>query len=697
MSVHYDAIIDMVHTGTHPHDQVTITKAPYIYLAKKETPFNESERKEAIDLLYQHKIRCVGKGQRLNLEVKDYFKATQLLEEELGWEPRETPSYNTVCTLMGEYLPRQHTLEDIKIRLGSTLWETLRPFQRVAVLNAVNGKRYIADEMGAGKTIEGMVSAYFFPGAWPLVVVCPKSITNNWKQEFLTFLPKEFITEHDIYLLSSTSQVWDSKQESFKPIPDHKVLIVTYGLLIREPIKQFIIRQKYQGMILDEGHAIKHLSSARTQACLTLKNHIPYRFILSGTPSNFSMDLYSQITFLSPIFVPEGKPPSDFKSFEYYTQRYCKPTCKYVRGIPRWEYRGNDNKTEMEALLNTVMTRRRKKTILPHLPKKHRNTLYLAPLKKKEEAAIQELMNEAEEEKNTPGILIPESSYQFVKPSEQWQCLECMKYFKKKPMMNQHMYSAHPGIISKDPELVKKTRWGEREKLMAAVRATATAKIPNVTEYVKSQLIDDLFAQEKDLPPEEQTHALVFAHHQDMRESIEQVFDDHNKKANSQNQIPYFVIAANTPQDKRQEYKNDFQAGKYRVAVLSITAASTGITLTRGSLVIFAELLWDPALHFQAEDRVHRLGQTRESNIVYLLQPNTTDRLNWMTICKKHREMSVILDGKEEFVQQNKVEESLTTMMTKRTKTIKPVKKEEVSDKKVFKRRKKDFTPLCFS
>ena len=701
MSVHYDAIIDMVHTGKHPHDQVTITKAPYIYLAKKGSPFSEPERKEAIQFLQRHNIRCVGKGQRLNLEIKDYFKATQLFEEEWGWEPRETPSYNTICTLMGEYLPKQYTLEDVKTRLGPILWETLRPFQRVAVLYAVNGKRYIADEMGAGKTIEGMVSAYFFPDAWPLVVVCPKSITNNWKQEFLTFLPKDFITENDIYLLGSTSQVWDIKQEQFKHVPEHKILIVTYGLLIRDPVKQFIIKQKYQGMILDEGHAIKHLKSARTQACLALKDHIPYRFILSGTPSNFSMDLYSQITFLSPIFVPQGKPANDFKSFEDYTKRYCKPTCKYVRGTPRWEYRGNDNKTEMEALLNTIMTRRRKKTILPHLPKKHRNTMYLAPLKKKEEAAIQELMNEAEEEKHTPGILIPDSSYQFVKTSEQWQCLHCMKLFKKKTAMNQHMYSNHPNIISKDPDLIKKTKWGEREKLMAAVRATATAKIPNVTEYIKTQLIEDLFAQEKELPPEDQTHALIFAHHQNMREAIEQVFDDHNDKHTEKQKIPYFVIAANTPQDKRQEYKNDFQAGKYRVAVLSITAASTGITLTRGSLVIFAELLWDPALHFQAEDRVHRLGQTRESNIIYLLQPNTSDRLNWMTICKKHREMSVILDGKEEFVQQKayKVEESLTSITTKKTFQRQKKEKDQTTtdEKKVFKRRKKDFIPICFS
>lgn len=693
MSVHYDAFVDMVHTGTHPEDQVTITKSPYIKLTKKSEPFSREEQEQATDMLKQHNIKCVIKHKNINIEVKDYYEVTTRLEECYGWELREKPSYKVLMTLMGEYQPeKQYTMQDVKQRLGNTLWKTLRPFQRVAVLYAVNGRRYIADEMGAGKTIEGMVSAFFFPDAWPLIIVCPKSIVNNWKQELLTFLPKSFIEKDDIFILHSTSQIWDSKTKTFKTIPKHKTLITTYGLIIREPIKQFIIRGHYGGIILDEGHAIKHLKSARTQSCLKLSKHIPYRFILSGTPSNFSMDLYTQCTFLSPVFVPENKDISDMTSFTDYTQRYCKPTCKYIRGVARWEYRGNDNKVEMEAVLNTVMIRRRKKDILPHLPKKHRNTLYLSPLKKKEEAAIQELMNEAEEEKQRPGILIPDASYEFKDDIQRWKCNHCKHLYTKKPLLNAHIYGQHPQVISKDPDLIKKTKWGSREKLMAAVRATSAAKIENVTEYLKQQLINDLFAQEKDIPPEEQTHVLIFAHFKELRLSIEQVMEEAK--------IPYFVIAAHTSQEKRQEYKNDFQAGKYRVAVLSITAASTGITLTRGSLVIFTDLLWDPALHFQAEDRVHRLGQTRETNILYLLQSGTTDKLNWMTICKKHREMSVILDGKEECVQQQGhtvSKSSLTNIIKSKPKKRIITKKNEETKTKTFKRRNKEFIPITFS
>ncbi len=154
------------------------------------------------------------------------------------------------------------------------------------------------------------------------------------------------------------------------------------------------------------------------------------------------------------------------------------------------------------------------------------------------------------------------------------------------------------------------------------------AKIKGVLEYIS----DLLEADEK---------FLLFAHHQIVLNSIEEFLKRKKKK--------YIRIDGKTPQEMRFEYVKKYQEDiNYKVALLSINAASTGITLTSANIVVFAELIWTPALMIQAEDRAHRIGQNSGFvDIKYLYGPGTIDDYIFSKLQKKLLVVSTTLDDKQ--------------------------------------------------
>ena len=137
---------------------------------------------------------------------------------------------------------------------------------------------------------------------------------------------------------------------------------------------------------------------------------------------------------------------------------------------------------------------------------------------------------------------------------------------------------------------------------------------------------------------------IVFAYHYDMLGKIESLMKEKH--------VEYIRIDGSTKQDKRYDYVNNFQNNeKCKVAILSIVAASTGITLTSANLVIFAELTWTPSIMIQAEDRAHRIGQNNDFvDIKYLYGPETLDDFILDRLQKKLTIVSTTLDDKKEIL-----------------------------------------------
>ncbi len=82
--------------------------------------------------------------------------------------------------------------------------------------------------------------------------------------------------------------------------------------------------------------------------------------------------------------------------------------------------------------------------------------------------------------------------------------------------------------------------------------------------------------------------------------------------------------------------------------IAGLRAGNVGINLSRARYVIFAELDWSPAIHRQAEDRLHRIGQKNTVFAYYLVGNGTLDDHVASVLVDKSYEIDAIMDDKSD-------------------------------------------------
>jgi SWI/SNF-related matrix-associated actin-dependent regulator 1 of chromatin subfamily A len=86
------------------------------------------------------------------------------------------------------------------------------------------------------------------------------------------------------------------------------------------------------------------------------------------------------------------------------------------------------------------------------------------------------------------------------------------------------------------------------------------------------------------------------------------------------------IIMGGVSDKLRKKAEEDFQGGKLKGLGLTTKAGGIAITLHRASHALFVDLLYSPADNLQAEDRIHRIGQTRPQIIRRLMANHPLDR-----------------------------------------------------------------------
>jgi len=425
----------------------------------------------------------------------------------------------------------------------------LYPFQFAGSWEAVSRLDYfnnvlIADEMGLGKTIQAIEVINITTPVFVLVV-CPASLKLNWKSELEIWLRHK----RPITVLKNPD----------KMIPLH-INIINYASL-----KKFatVLKDiKFDLVIFDESHYLKSPKAIRTKLCFGAKKVInsKSRIFLTGTP------ILNRPVELFPLLKDCGI-QTNWKSF---THNFCDAKEKVIYTPAGrqtiMDVSGSSNENELQDILrSTIMIRRLKKDVLPQLPEK-----------------IQQI------------VFLPENGSIANIKKERLSFAETLK----------------------QPNLALAI-----SNLSEIRQENALRKIKFTKEY-----IDNLLEQKEKV--------VIFAWHTC-------VIDELMISLKSYSPLS---ITGNTPMNFRKLYVDYFQDKGNRVIIGNIKAMGQGLTLHAASDVVFLEMDWTPGNNTQAEDRIHRIGQTELCHIHYLVYADTVDAYIAKKVVEKKKVIDKILD-----------------------------------------------------
>jgi superfamily II DNA or RNA helicase len=151
----------------------------------------------------------------------------------------------------------------------------------------------LADDMGLGKTVMVLALLDAHREAQPAgdrrasLVVVPRSLVFNWRQEAARFTPSLRVLEY----------TGSGRGELRPQFGDADLIVTTYGTVRRDAA--WLAERAFDYVVLDESQTIKNAQTAAAKACRLLNAR--HRLALSGTPvENHLGELWSLFEFLNP-------------------------------------------------------------------------------------------------------------------------------------------------------------------------------------------------------------------------------------------------------------------------------------------------------------------------------------------------------------------------------------------------------------
>uniref|UniRef100_A0A7S3JY26 Helicase ATP-binding domain-containing protein n=1 Tax=Aureoumbra lagunensis TaxID=44058 RepID=A0A7S3JY26_9STRA len=458
-------------------------------------------------------------------------------------------------------------------------------YQKEAVRIGVErrGRLWLCDEQGLGKTVSSLILMAQYVEDWPLLILAPKAVRIQWFMEAKKWLALAF--EHE-------STLWPNENKNIQLVtgkkdcavqPDTKVMIASYDVFANNENAMLPPETNvWKCIIFDESHKLKDPTTKRTSTIKRIGMIARRVVLLTGTPYvTGAGDLHPQLE-ISAVPMCRQRLPNFFE----WQQMYCEERIIYTgsREISTWTGCKPEKRAEVRGILEAAALRRTKKSLKTQLPVKLRYTIYIQAQKQKTKNQVHDLTEKYQRLKNA------EVAYQ-----------------------------------QGEAEISDRPPTHEMNALFADL---AKLKVDSVCEWIDETFIDTL---DKSQVTNDKKF-LVFAHHILTLDALQNQLT----KKLSKKDRRLIRIDGSTSEAQRNRSLEQFRSDPHCIcALLSITACGTGLDLRCASTVIFAEISANFAVHKQAEDRVHRIGQTQDCDIYYCLIPDSLDDIAYGSLVSK--------------------------------------------------------------
>ncbi|KAL0084919.1 SNF2 family N-terminal domain-containing protein [Phycomyces blakesleeanus] len=518
--------------------------------------------------------------------------------------------------------------------------------------NGLNG--ILADEMGLGKTLQTIsfiahLKAMNVSG--PYLIVTPLSTLANWVNEFKRFTPEIPVLlyhgskEERQHMINRKMQ---KKKETLREFP---VIVTSYEIIMND--RKHLQRYNWKYIVVDEGHRIKNLN------CKLIKELKTYssanRLLLTGTPlQNNLAELWSLLNFLLPDIFDDLDMFQSWFDFSDINQKSGQDR------IMKEEEEDNIV-TSLHTILKPFLLRRLKTDVERSLPKKKEYLLY-APLTQPQKDLYDAILKRdlrdylIKRKTNTndepnPKELTEEKSEEETQRSKR-QSDRGSKTTSYKEQSDRDFFAQQSKALEKaDPESITSEsilEAGKKHEMAVATKQVNGMHLQNLVMQLR-KVCNHPFLFDWPIDPKTNTYVLnnelaaqsgkvllldrlltaLFerGHKVLVFSQMTKMLDILEDWSTGLKNWPVCRLDGSVSQESRRKQIETFNdpESNVKLFLLSTRAGGLGINLTAADTVVIFDSDWNPQMDLQAQDRVHRIGQTKPVLIYRFVTGNTVE------------------------------------------------------------------------